>query len=375
VLPHKTLNGSGIMAGGAYRITSDLPVIAYQFNPLDGANSYLSDASLLLPASAYDTYYIVPGYLYGPDIAGANWPVHLQIVAMAATQVWVTSTAATVAGTGVPALTPGVEQSFNLQEGDYLQLTLAQVATSFAGTYIRSSNPVAVFSSADCSNVPYGSQNCCCEHLEEQIFGLQTWGKQYVAARVWKIANEPALWQIIAQQNGTTVTFSASPGVTGLPAGPVTLNARQSVEYLVNGSGGAVGDFFVSADKPILVTQFTVGSFLGDGTNGDPDMVQAVPVEQFLSAYVILVPTTWVYDSVTLIRKAGATVKIDGNPVASGWVSVALSGYEVTRTRVGDGVHVLEGTEPFGVIVNGYDAYDSYSYPGGLNQQVINPIN
>jgi hypothetical protein len=51
VLAHKYIAGTNIYVGGAYRITSDLPVIAYQFNPLDGSSSYLSDASLLLTAS------------------------------------------------------------------------------------------------------------------------------------------------------------------------------------------------------------------------------------------------------------------------------------------------------------------------------------
>ena len=41
---------------------------------------------------------------------------------------------------------------------------------------------------------------------------------------------------------------------------------------------------------------------------------------------------------------------------------------------VPDGVHTLDGDMPFGVAVSGYDQYDSYSYPGGLGQAVINPI-
>ena len=44
--------------GGAYRVTADIPVIAYQFDPLgDGIDTgwASADASLLHPAGAWDT--------------------------------------------------------------------------------------------------------------------------------------------------------------------------------------------------------------------------------------------------------------------------------------------------------------------------------
>ncbi|MBI4705480.1 MAG: IgGFc-binding protein [Deltaproteobacteria bacterium] len=120
-----------------------------------------------------------------------------------------------------------------------------------------------------------------------------------------------------------------------------------------------------------------VGAFMvaPSGKDGDPSMVQAVPAEQFLSQYVVLVPSTWVNDYLVLIREQGATVSIDGNPVGGGWVKIGNSKYEAARVKVSDGVHKLDGTKPFGVIVLGYDDYDSYAYPGGLNQKIINPIN
>ena len=49
--------------------------------------------------------------------------------------------------------------------------------------------------------------------------------------------------------------------------------------------------------------------------------------------------------------------------------------WEVARVTAGDGVHDLTGSAPFGIVIVGYDAYDSYAYPGGLDQQIINPIN
>ncbi|MDX2093728.1 MAG: MopE-related protein [Kofleriaceae bacterium] len=369
--PRRTATGSQLMAGGAYRVTSDLPVIAYQFAPIDGAASFLSDASLLLPTSSLDTYYIVPAWPRGRDIGGSDRPAHLQIAAAGNATVTITSPIASLAGS-VPTLTPNVPQSYNLTEGDVLQLDVGVLDQSFAGTYIESSGPIAVFTSNDCANVPFDPNACCCEHLEEQIFGLQTWGTSYVAAQMPRRANEGAVWQILAQQDGTNVTFTPAAGVTGLPPS-VTLGARQLVTYEVTGGTGAA-DFLVTSDKPVLVTQYTVGAFhAGSGDVGDPDMVQAIPSEQFLPRYVVLVPGTWVNDFLVLTRKAGVPITVDGATPNVAWRSVP-GGWETGTLDIPDGVHVLESATPFGVAVSGYDMYDSYSYPGGLSQTVINPI-
>lgn len=53
-LPDMHTNGSGVLEGGAYRVTSDVPVAAYQFNPLV-ASALSSDASMLYPVSSWDT--------------------------------------------------------------------------------------------------------------------------------------------------------------------------------------------------------------------------------------------------------------------------------------------------------------------------------
>ena len=368
------VDGSRIMQGGAYRITSDLPVISYQFAPIDGSASYLSDASLLLPVSSLDKYYIVSAWPYGNDVANVPRPAHVQIAAAEAATVTVTSPVASIAGPGTPALVPGVPQTFQLAEGDFLQLTVNTVDQSFTGMYIESTAPVAVFSSNDCANVPNIPSECCCDHLEEQLFGLQTWGKSYVAAQMPRRQQEGSVWQILAQQDGTNITFTPGAGVTGLPPS-VTLNAREKVEYEVRG-GATPGDFLITADKPILVNQFTVGAFHVQVNSllGDPDMVQAVPTEQFLAAYTVLVPATWTQDYLVITRKEGTMVLVDGVPPNVTWNSVGGGWQTGVVSGLPDGVHTLESNVPFGVHVNGYDEYDSYAYPGGLNQTVINPI-
>ena len=66
-LPDDHNDDSGKRVGGAYRVTADVPIIAYQFNPVDGATSYLSDASMLYPVTAWDHFNDVVGWVSTND--------------------------------------------------------------------------------------------------------------------------------------------------------------------------------------------------------------------------------------------------------------------------------------------------------------------
>ena len=378
-LPDRHINYTGVNPAGAYRVVSDRPVIAYQFQPVDGVNSYTSDASLLLPTSSLDTYYYVVGW--GKPSYG-NPQINI-IAAEDGTTVTITSSVTTVAGGGIPALNPGTPYTHpqTLNAGDYLQI---EGTDSFNGTYIEADKPVAVFSAHWCANIPI--QGCCCDHLEEQLFGLQTWGKRYVAARHPPRSTgtpEATHWHILASQDNTTVEFFAHSDVTGLPAGPQTLQAGETLFVSVSGTMANPGDFIVDADKPILVMEYLSSSYTTNVSTqqaGDPAMNQAVPVEQFLDSYVVLVPPNWIYDHVVLVKPVGATIDMDGAPIDPSQFTAIDDGvnpveWEVGRLTAADGVHTFTGSQPFGIVVLGYDSYDSYAYPGGLDQQIINPIN
>ncbi|MBW2459164.1 MAG: hypothetical protein JRI68_32000, partial [Deltaproteobacteria bacterium] len=378
-LPDRHINYTGVNLAGAYRVVSDLPVVAYQFQPVNGATSFTSDASLLLPTSALDRYYYVVGW-GEPSYGNAQFNV---VATEDGTTVHITPAVNTVAGGGIPALTANVQWTYPtpLDAGDFIQI---EANAAFTGTYITADKPVSVFSTHWCANIP--SLGCCCDHLEEQVFGLQTWGQTYVASRL-PVRNsgtpEPTLWHIFASENNTTVTYTAHPTVTGLPQSPQTMNQGDAATLSVSGTVANPGDFLVSADKPIYLMEYLSSSFSTNAPTsqaGDPAMNQAVPVEQFLASYVVLVPANWIYDYMVLTKPVGATVNVDGNPVPQSQFTaiddtVNPPQWEVARITSTDGVHTLDGTAPFGVIVLGYDSYDSYAYPGGLDQKLINPIN
>lgn len=381
-LPDQHTDDSMVGKGFAYRVKSDVPVIAYQFNPVDGQNSFLSDAAMLYPVTAWD--HINHAITFTSTTDNTNTPQRSYASAVAYldnTKITVTPSVATKAGAGVPAGVANQPFDIILNEGDVLSVAINQIGTSLSGTTFTSdeTTPFGMFAGLECALIP--AQTCCCDHMEEQISGVRLWGKNFVASRV-PVRNpaspETSLWQLYGAEDNTSVTLVADPQVTGLPPNPIKLNKGQVVEFYAGGTMKEPGDFEITSDKPIAVMNYMTGAENLPGnlsTTGDPLSVQMPAVEQFLPRYVILVPSTWVTDIGVFTRMAGAVITIDGvNIPDTAFNPVGNSGFEVARVPLPDGIHVLEGGEtPFSVIVVGYDQHDSYGYLAGTGTRIINP--
>jgi hypothetical protein len=379
-LPDYHMNSSGLMAKGSYKVVSNVPIIAYQFNPVDGASSYLSDASMLIPVTSLSATYDVIGWKQ--NSGDGDMRAYFTVVATVdGTLVTVEPSVAPLAGGVVPGT--GAPFTVTMNEGDVLEVQTNGYGHSLTGSRVTSDaeHPVAVFSGQECAFIP--ATIYACDHLEEQMPGLRFWGTEFIAARMpvrsTAATSDIVLWQVYASEDATQVAFAASPGVTGVPASPQTLNQGQMLEFYVNGNQAQPGDFHILADKPIGVMQYMTGSQNPNCNNiGDPAMVYTSPVEQFLPRYVVLVPGTWINDALVVTRVAGSEVLLDGTAIPAGsFVTVASSGYEVARIAVADGIHTLVSTNPdngLAVLVVGYDTYDSYAYAGGMGMGAINPV-
>ncbi len=378
-LPPRHQDDSGVRPGGAYRVTADVPVVAYQFNPVDGASSFLSDAAMLYPVAALDTINHVTAWKSMMDNTGIFQHSYATVLATVdGTMVTVDPSVPTAAGPGVPQGAPGAPFVIALQEGDLLNVAVQSIPDSMTGTKITSNadHPVAVFAGQECALIP--ENVCCCDHMEEQLAGVRLWGKNFIAARMpVRSGNnpEPTLWQIYAAEDGTSVTINHNPGVTGIPSTQFNLNQGQVSEFYATGPANEPGDFEVIATKPIAVYGYMVGAETFGSAIGDPAMVAMAPSEQFLPRYVVLVPGTWVSDYAVVTRPLGAQILLDGLAIPdTEFNPIANSGYEVARVLVPDGVHVFDGgMEPFGVVIVGYDTHDSYAYLGGTGTGKINP--
>ena len=365
------IDGSGVWSGRAWRVDASIPVTVHQFNPLNGGNVFTNDASLLLPSNATDTDYIVMAWRHRGNGFGTNLSGFLTVVAVEEgdTQVTVTPTAAIAAGMGVPQLSPNTPHTVTLSQGQVLSMsTSGPEGSDLTGSVISASKRVAVFGGHECANIPNATTNYC-DHLEQQIFPLSSWGNRYMAVPFKpRNGSQQDTWVVVSGADGVTINTNPPQAINGL-----SMSRGQKVEFNSNQA------FEISASGPILVGQFMHGSnYLGFTASqtcggvfsqtgiGDPAFTLAVPVEQYRDNYIVLTPADYVEDYLNIVAPNGAQITIDGQPVA-GLTPLGNTGFSTVQLTVADGVHRLESAQPFGLVSYGYNCDVSYAYPGGLN--------
>ena len=361
--------GNGISKGRAFRVESSQPVIATQFNPIGGATGFTTDASLLLPTHTLGNDYIHLDW----DRGYGNGASMVVVATEDATTVTITPTVNTAGGiNNLPAMTAGVATPIVIDRYDFIQVNVDDL--NLTGSSIASDKPVAVFGGHSCANVPQESVGAC-DHVEEQIFPLETWGTDYVASRNPIRGGEPMRWRIVASEDNTTITFDP----------PVSLGAQTQLDANQWVQFDDLGDFTISANDPILVAGYMYGCSAvqpNNGCPGDPYMVLMVPVEQYQDDYVFLVDSSYVQDFAKLVRPSGAQVNVEclGVVPENRWTAIGNSGFDWATIDMNPGEAMCQpGTnqasadQGFGIIVSGQSSAASYAYPGGLALESINP--
>jgi hypothetical protein len=134
----------------------------------------------------------------------------------------------------------------------------------------------------------------------------------------------------------------------------------------------------VDTSQPSLVAQFLVGQGYDPNNfaqNGDPDMVLAVPSQQYRSSYTFYTARDF-KDGTTaiLVVPHCLMVLLDGFPLPPPVETVG--GFDIIWAQGLSGSHHLEpafGNQQFGLTVSGLADFCSYTYPGGLDLTAISP--
>lgn len=383
------------LSSNAFRITSSAPIVVYQFNVFK--NAFSNDASLLLPTPALGKRYRVVGW-------PAGHPIKLfDIIDRAAVTIVGTAPDTTVTviprwrikgNPPIPATKPGDLIVVKLGPFDVLNLETddgtfqdnIKTIADLSGTSILADKPVAVFTGVESTSAPGGvleiptypgwtnEDTCCLDHLEEQLFPIESIGAKYVITRspIRSKGNyhEPDVIRFVGAAEDSTIT-------TSLPA-PYDSFLLKPGEVRTT---WASADFVATGTKPFLIAQLQVSQEYVDGAyTGDPSLTVFPPIAQHRDQYRILTPADaglwgWQRNYVVLASEPDNVITLDGVVPADCVITPAGAvdgvAYESRRCPVSAGVHALKGTTPFGVIAYGYGPAGSYAFPGGADVEPI----
>ncbi len=419
----------------AFRVESDFPVVAYQFNPLENVNVFSNDASLLKPTEAVrpvangvsDAYLALgwPQTIASTDDPDTNFdpnaPIDLRAFLTVVgtrqnTQVRVRSSTSVIGGGPVPDLRRDDEFTIELGPFDVLNLESDDFNADFTGSSISADGPIIAFIGSEASDAPYfdrlSQRQCCADHLEEQLDHVRTAGKTFAlsvspnrtaaliaAGAPIGLAEQTEYFRVIATTNsGANVT-------TSLEDYPAFRLAERGAHLLIESDHA----FVLEADEPVFVSSVSP-SQLAAGVpsglpGGDPSLILVPPIEQFRSSYVFLTPDKYGFDFVRIVAEPEATIVFDGRFLddwesctqseagSIGAASGAPKNFVVYACQLSfpvidpdkrspdnllpgvqnDGVHRIEADRPVGVLVDGFDSFVSYAYAAGTELTFIVP--
>jgi hypothetical protein len=359
--------------GTAFFIESDVPIAAYQFQPLDNLPPpYSNDASLLFPQHSFAQDYVaVTSYATGMTIQGGpTYPVNMgTFVSVVATE-----DGTTVDTYPTAPIAGGPEAGVTIDRGQVFTILGdgegGSGIANLSGTRVAADKPVAVFSGNVAAHEPLEVAGCCLDHVEHQMLPMSAWSDAYVVApppRYDGKVDESFVVRMIGAFAGTTLEYGPA-----LPAGaPTTIDDNEMVEFTTT------QPFVVTGSEPFAVTQFlqsngTLG--YGGAVPGDPAMWVTPPVDQFQAKYVFLSPEGYEDNFLTIVGKAGISIELDGQQVTGQFhMTGELDGtsYVHIHLPIDPGSHLVEAEELVGISVFGYGVDVSYAYPGGSGIKYI----
>ena len=377
---------SARVPGGAYHLTSSVPVTVFQFNPLEygpeggpdgrdwgpceaclfGCHSYTNDASLLLPSTALTGNYRITAPA-GQNTEDVRQPGYFVVTGLhdgTTVRAQLGADAEVTAGADIPAAGPGGIFEFGLGRGEAV-VVVGTNTTDLSGTVLNADRPIQVLSGAPCIYMPdeYGA----CDHLEESVYPAETLGRRYVVTVPTNPRGVPIghVVRLYGNVDGTRLEYPA----TTPDGAPARLQAGE-----VRDLGIVRQDFVVTGDQPFAVTSFQLGGGLADpghftDSRGDPAQSNMQAVEQYRPRYVFLAPDDYDFSFADIVLPDGAVVLLDGNVPREAPTPIG-DGFSVLRVpleRYYGGAHVLEADLPVGLQVMGYGFATSYQVPGGLN--------
>ncbi len=292
----------------------------------------------------YNVSYLTDNYLYGYSNIGSTLGV------VATVDNTVLEITPSVDAQTRPA---GVPFNITLNAGETYQLISQNYGSAgdLTGSKVTSTEPVGMFGSHVCANVP--ANVVACDHLVEMIPPTNTWGTQFLTASL-ETRTGGDIFRVVSSEDNNQVTLNG--GVVA------TINEGEFLELdLASDSYNEI-----TTTEASLLAQFSKGSD-ADGANADPFMMIIPPFEQYSGNFIFSTPTTTFNENyVNILTPASGVGNIDINGTlipAADFEAIGTSGFFGTRQDLPMGLYAISGNVPFGAFVYGYEYFDSYGYP------------
>ncbi|MBK7558726.1 MAG: PKD domain-containing protein [Chitinophagaceae bacterium] len=379
IIPKSGVHDARIQAEGlstrGIHIVSDVPIVAYAHQ----YGLFSSGATMLMPVETYGYRYYSLNFTQVSNYPDSYSWFYI-IASEDNTRLQITPSDSTEAG-WEPNLTYTVNLNkgemynvFGKKTGNYTgkDMTGSKVVSIPGGDAVC--HPVAMFSGSSRIIICNGDGG---EIMQQQIFPAQAWGTRYLTHHTLNNTNTNINetfrnYYRVCVQDPSTVVKRNGVVMTGL--------INNFYYELMDSTGG---DYF-TADKPILVSQYTPGKNQCWNTlqnpYGDPEMIYLSPVEQ--GQKNVLFYTTskfgidYVYSNITVPTTGISSLRVDGAPLPAAQLKIHPNNpaYTVAFANLSniDMQHNISCDSAFTGIVYGLGFFESYAYNVGT---LINNLN
>ena len=250
---------------------------------------------------------------------------------------------------------------------DRMETYLSESTSDYTGTRIVSNKAVSFFSGTQCTNVP--ASYSACDHITEQFPPTAIWGTHFLSASfASKMSGD--LYRVLTSQPSTTVTVNCTTYSQPQTYSLATAGAWQ--EFMTPANSFCV----IESNNPLLVVEFGLANAFDD--IGDPFMMMIPPIEQYRNGYVFNVlsefSTNYITMFVTPEHFEPERIFVDDiSQEGANWTTIYCADGTVcghaAYASLEAGEHQLHHNDTsamIGVAAYGFNSYNSYGYPGGL---------
>jgi hypothetical protein len=319
-----------------------------------------SDSAIAIPTDALGREYIVMDWAPTKDLEAGFESEFVVYAAEDSTVVAITPSNALQGGHA-----SGVTFNVTLNRGQGYKARGG--LTSLTGTTVVANKPIGLVNGCRATQVP--TVCLAAEKLVEVAVPVERWGQSVLVSTL--PYRTYCKYRVLASQNATQCRLDGNN--FGSP-----LNRGQFTELSLSGNHS------ISANAPILVTQFMPGALCDQTDVGDPSMITMIPWLQYVPTQLFsspkhteFTPGGWLeavqnlvlgyIHYVTIIAwdaDVGALTLDNAVVPTASFVPIGASGLSVAKVMVTHNAHETSSSRPHGITVESYGWRGAFANPG-----------